>query len=55
MAFTQSDLQSPNALAGILFPLVFVSAFLLIIIILVREFNKNRAIRLNKNNKGAPI
>jgi hypothetical protein len=52
LSYTQSDLLSPNPVASTLFPLISVSAFFLLIIILIRRLNKTRARNPNKNEIG---
>ena len=42
IAYSQSEITSPDIIRGMLFPLLFSAAFLILLIWLVRRFHSNR-------------
>lgn len=52
LSFSQTDLGSPNPLAGVIFPLLFVSSLLLLMILFSRRFSKNRNHNINADDGG---
>ena len=52
LSFSQTDLGSPNPLAGVIFPLLFVSSLLLLMILIARRFEKNRSHNMNADDGG---
>ncbi|MEN0039591.1 MAG: hypothetical protein AAGC78_21130 [Cellvibrio sp.] len=52
ISFSQSEISSPNALNSVIYPLLFVSALLLLIIILARSFTNKRKSNLEVNDGG---
>lgn len=51
LSATQTNLASPNLLAGTLYPLAFVSAIILLVTIFVVEGRRKLVSGINKNNK----
>jgi hypothetical protein len=52
IAFSQSEIMSPDIIKGVMFPLLFVSSLLLLIIWFARRFNRNRKHDLNTDDGG---
>lgn len=52
IAYSQSELMSPDIVKGVMFPLLFVSSLLLLLIWLARRFDRNRKHDLKTDDGG---
>ncbi len=53
IAYSQSEIMSPDILKGVMFPLLFVLSLLLLLIWFVRRFDKNRRHDFNTDDGGS--
>ena len=52
ISYSQSEIMSPDIIKGVMFPLLFASTFVLLLIWIARRFNRNRNHDLNTDDGG---